>query len=108
MAHSIYIDPRNFWTCAADYSADKCAVYPEHAGVQEFSLAAGLDVLEYGCGGGADAMSYLRAGAKTVTLADIVSSNLDASKKRIATILGGEPLSRARFWLLRVTNRSAK
>jgi SAM-dependent methyltransferase len=74
---------RMFWQCAATFPGNKEDVYPDHAAAQEFDLAAGKRVLEYGCGGGSDAMSYLRRGAH-VTFADIVPSNVGTAAHRIA------------------------
>lgn len=74
---------RHAWTRASDFSADKESVYPEHAKAQEFDLVRGKRVLEYGCGGGSDAMSYLRRGCE-VTYVDIVPSNVEAAGARIA------------------------
>jgi len=74
---------RAHWHRAANYPADKEAVYaPGHASAQEFDAAKGKLVLEYGCGGGSDAMSYLRRGAR-VWYADVVHSNVAAAGTRI-------------------------
>lgn len=73
---------RAVWQQAAAYPANKEAVYPEHGAVQEFDLYHDKKVLEYGCGGGADAMSYLRRG-NTVWYVDIVPANVEAARRRI-------------------------
>ncbi len=73
---------RAVWHSAASYPANKEAVYPEHGAVQEFDLHRDEKVLEYGCGGGADAMSYLRRGC-TVWYVDIVPANVEAARRRI-------------------------
>ena len=73
---------RAFWASAAEYPANKEEVYPEHGAAQEFDLHASKTVLEYGCGGGSDAMSFLRRGC-TVWYADVVPGNLVAATARI-------------------------
>ncbi len=67
------------WKVAATFPADKCAVYPEHSLVQEFSQHRDSVVLEYGSGPGADAYEYLK-NCNVVFLCDIVASNLDQAK----------------------------
>lgn len=73
---------RLVWQKAGHFSADKEGCYPEHAAVQQFDAAKGKRVLEYGCGGGSDAMSYQRRGAH-VTFADIVPENVDRALERM-------------------------
>lgn len=73
---------RDAWRCASAFSADKESVYPEHAAAHEFNEHSGKDVLEYGCGGGSDAMSYLRR-SNRVTFADVVPFNVNTAKSRI-------------------------
>jgi SAM-dependent methyltransferase len=73
---------RAAWHRAASYPAAKENVYPDHAKVQEFDVHVGARVLEYGCGGGSDAMSYLRREC-TVWYADIVPENVAATRRRI-------------------------
>lgn len=73
---------KDFWKRAGAYPADKESVYPDHAIAQELDKHTGKCVLEYGCGGGSDAMSYLRRGCY-VTFVDIVPENVDATKARI-------------------------
>lgn len=74
---------RKHWVCAQKFPVDKEAHYaPAHAKAQEFDDAAGKTVLEYGCGGGSDAISYLRRGA-FVTFADITHPNVDVAHERI-------------------------
>lgn len=73
---------RAVWTRAATFPSNKEAVYAEHAVVQEFDRHEGKRVLEYGCGGGSDAMSYLRRGC-TVWYVDIVPENVEAARRRI-------------------------
>lgn len=70
------------WIKAAGFPADKENYYPEHGGVQEFDQHRGERALEYGCGGGSDAMSFLRRGNET-WFADIVPGNIAASQARI-------------------------
>lgn len=75
---------RSFWKVAAGFPADKEAVYPEHAIAQEFDRWRGKAVLEYGCGGGSDAMSYARRGCR-VWAVDIVPENIKATQERAAS-----------------------
>lgn len=74
---------RKAWTCAAGFPPDKESVYPDHARAQQFDHHKGKTVLEYGCGGGADAMSYLRRGCY-VYFADVVPWNVATASTRIA------------------------
>ena len=75
---------RKHWVCAQQFPVDKEDHYkPAHGYAQEFESSSGKDVLEYGCGGGSDAMSYLRRGAR-VWYADIVHENVDVAEARIA------------------------
>lgn len=74
---------REVWTRAAEFSDSKEKVYPEHAIVQEFDSIDDKDVLEYGCGGGSDALSYLRRGNR-VWAADICLENINATLTRAA------------------------
>jgi SAM-dependent methyltransferase len=74
---------REVWIRASEFSADKESVYPEHARAQEFEQNKGKRVLEYGCGGGSDSMSYLRRGCD-VTFVDIVPGNVHKTQTRIA------------------------
>ncbi len=71
------------WIRASEFPANKEEVYPEHLQVQEFDQHHNKYILEYGCGGGSDAMSYLRRG-NTVVATDIVPENIEATRKRIA------------------------
>jgi SAM-dependent methyltransferase len=73
---------RQVWTRAATFPANKEGCYPDHAKVQEFDQHVNARVLEYGCGGGSDAMSYLRRGC-TIWYADIVPENVEAARRRI-------------------------
>src|SRR2546429_6246154 len=73
---------RKAWARAANFPANKETVYPEHAEVQEFDLNAGKTVLEYGCGGGADALSYLRRQCR-VWYVDVVPENVQRATERI-------------------------
>ena len=73
---------RAAWVRAAVVPADKERVYPAHAAAQEFDRHRGKRVLEYGCGGGSDAMSYLRRG-NAVVLADVVPENITTANVRI-------------------------
>lgn len=87
------IDQANqVWKTAAAFPADKERVYPEHAKAHEFDLHTGKDVWEYGCGGGSDAMSWMRRGNR-VTYSDILAFNVGAAMQRIATAgLSGTPV----------------
>lgn len=82
MAVSIDVT-RAAWKRAAGFPASKEAVYVEHAAIQEFIQHAGARVFEYGCGGGSDALSYLRRRCK-VWYADVVPENIAAATARIA------------------------
>lgn len=73
---------RKVWHRAASFPANKEGVYPDHAKAQEFEHHRGKRVLEYGCGGGSDAMSYLRRDC-TVWYVDIVPENVAAAGRRI-------------------------
>lgn len=73
---------REAWKRAAAFSASKETQYVEHAQVQEFIEHAGEKVLEYGCGGGSDALSYLRRKCR-VWYADVVPENVGAAGARI-------------------------
>jgi SAM-dependent methyltransferase len=73
---------RDAWKRAADFPADKESAYHEHALAQRFDDHAKKRVLEYGCGGGSDAMSYLRRGCD-VTFVDVVPENVAKAKERI-------------------------
>lgn len=77
-------ETRRVWSRAAKFPANKELVYAEHAIVQEFDQHKGKRVLEYGCGGGSDALSYLRRGC-TVWYVDVVQPNVEAAIKRIAS-----------------------
>lgn len=74
-------DPKEFWEIAQTFPDDKEMVYPDHVIAQEFAQNVGKTVLEYGCGGGSDTISYLRRGC-SVYFADIVRSNVMATHKR--------------------------
>jgi 2-polyprenyl-3-methyl-5-hydroxy-6-metoxy-1,4-benzoquinol methylase len=75
---------REAWSRAAGFPVDKERVYSDHAAAQEFELAKGKTVLEYGCGGGSDTLSYLRRGAM-VYFADIVHSNVEVTDLRVTS-----------------------
>lgn len=84
---------REFWVCARHYPANKedPAVYGvAHTETQEFDRHAGKTVLEYGCGGGADALSYLRRGCD-VTFCDIVPANVMTTATRVAAQGAADP-----------------
>jgi ubiquinone/menaquinone biosynthesis C-methylase UbiE len=76
---------RECWVRASQFSAVKERVYPEHSQAQEFERNQGKKVLEYGCGGGSDAMSYLRRDC-LVWYVDIVPLNVDMTRRRIESI----------------------
>ena len=73
---------REFWKCASRFPADKEAVYPAHAVVQQFDLHTGKVVVEYGCGGGSDTASWARRG-NAVRALDIVPGNVDTTRERL-------------------------
>lgn len=74
---------RKFWRVASTFPPNKEDVYPEHAIAQEFdSLPANSLVLEYGCGGGSDALSFLRRGHRVVAV-DINPNNIASTGARI-------------------------
>ena len=75
---------RGFWRCASQFPADKEGVYAGHSQAHEFDENAGKQVLEYGCGGGSDAMSFLRRGCE-VWFSDIVPDNVTTASGRIAS-----------------------
>ncbi len=71
------------WKCAQQFPKSKESVYPEHTEAQEFDRWHDADVLEYGCGGGSDTISYLRRGNR-VRFVDVVASNVECSRQRVA------------------------
>ncbi len=73
---------RKAWQRAGEFPTNKEEVYPEHGVVQEFDTHTNKDVLEYGCGAGSDALSYLKRGNR-VTVCDIVPENVAQAKKNI-------------------------
>lgn len=80
------IDPKvtEFWQIAQTFPPNKEEVYPEHAMAQQFDTehVRGKTVLEYGCGGGSDTISYLKRGCR-VLFADVVHSNVIATSERV-------------------------
>lgn len=74
---------RSAWKLASGFPPDKELVYPDHAVVQEFDSHTGKRVLDYGCGGGPDTLSYLKRGNE-VWYADIVPENIATATARIA------------------------
>src|SRR5258708_22253879 len=76
-------ETRRAWQRAGKFPANKEAVYHEHAQVQEFEQHRNKRVLEYGCGGGSDAMSYLRRSC-LVWYVDVVPEDIEAATTRIA------------------------
>jgi SAM-dependent methyltransferase len=73
---------RTIWTRAAGFPPYKERHYPEHARVQEFDQYQGRRVLEYGCGGGSDTLSFFLRG-NSVTFVDIVPSNVHVTFERL-------------------------
>lgn len=73
--------PSEFWKIASGFPADKEAVYPDHARAQEFDSHKNKTVLEYGCGGGSDVISYAKRGC-IVYFTDIVPANVEATTGR--------------------------
>ncbi len=78
--HLTYV--RKAWQRAGKFPTNKEEVYPEHGVVQEFDAHTNKDVLEYGCGAGSDAISYLKRGNR-VTVCDVVPENVAQAKKNI-------------------------
>jgi ubiquinone/menaquinone biosynthesis C-methylase UbiE len=77
---------REVWKRAASFPVDKEAYYREHGLVQEFDLHQGKKVLEYGCGGGSDTMSFLRRRCD-VTYVDVVASNVSVTADRLRALM---------------------
>ncbi len=73
---------KNAWKKAATYSLNKEGIYRELTSVQEFDSIHGKKVLDYGCGAGSDALSYLRRG-NTVVLSDITPENIVVAKENV-------------------------
>jgi 2-polyprenyl-3-methyl-5-hydroxy-6-metoxy-1,4-benzoquinol methylase len=73
---------RGAWKRASTFPSNKELIYPQHAIVQEFDANKGKRVLEYGCGGGADTLSYLRRGC-IVFYVDVVPENVKTTQDRI-------------------------
>jgi SAM-dependent methyltransferase len=73
---------RDVWKRAADFPPSKELVYPEHALVQEFATNVKKKVLEYGCGGGADTLSYLKRLCR-VWYVDVVPENVQRTTERV-------------------------
>jgi SAM-dependent methyltransferase len=88
---------RDYWKKASGFPADKEAYYPEHAAAQEFDRWGGSDVLEYGCGGGSDALSYMRRGCSVVAV-DINPINQQTTSDRMVKFHEEQPgTSHTRF-----------
>lgn len=74
---------RRFWKVAATFPPNKEEVYPEHTIAQEFdSMLPDITVLEYGCGGGSDALSFLRRSCR-VTAVDVQPNNVATTELRV-------------------------
>jgi ubiquinone/menaquinone biosynthesis C-methylase UbiE len=73
---------KEYWKCAAGFPTIKEEVYPEHGLVQEFDLHHDKVVLEMGCGGGSDTISYMRRGNHVIAC-DIVESNLEKAEENV-------------------------
>ncbi len=79
---------RKAWARAASFPAEKEKCYLEHASVQRFedhrgkTPELGPRVLEYGCGGGSDTLSYRSRNCR-VTYCDIVPGNVRATMRRL-------------------------
>ena len=73
---------RQAWVRAQHFPIDKETVYPELAAAHEFDRHRGKKVLEYGCGGGSDTLSFLRRGCE-VTYTDVVASNVEITSERV-------------------------
>jgi len=72
-----------FWRCASGFPKDKEAAYPGHMEAHGFDHHVDADVLEYGCGGGADTLSWLRRQCRVVAT-DIVPENVVITQQAIA------------------------
>lgn len=72
------------WRRAGEFPANKEDHYPDHAWAHWMNAghASGQIVLEYGCGGGSDTLSYLRRGY-SVRACDIVPENIAVARARI-------------------------
>ena len=73
---------RRAWKRAAEFPTDKERVYPEHGLAQAFDSHRGKMVLEYGCGGGSDTLSYLRRN-NSVTYVDVTPDNVETTRARV-------------------------
>jgi len=101
---------RKFWKVASTFPPTKEQIYVDHAKAQEFDrwkAKAPLNVLEYGCGGGSDALSYLRRGHRVVAT-DISAINVASTGVRIREDLEGVAFhNRHAIWLLTHPDRIA-
>jgi SAM-dependent methyltransferase len=88
---------QRFWQCAAQFPADKEAVYPEHAEAQEFDRHLGKTVLEYGCGGGSDVLSFMRRGCHVLAV-DVVPQNLAATRDRASRLIAEAEMADGIIW----------
>lgn len=80
-------ETRNFWAQASGFPPDKedPEVYgKEHTDAFEFDDRTHGHVLEYGCGGGSDTISYLKRRFFQVSFCDIVPQNVETTRKRVA------------------------
>jgi SAM-dependent methyltransferase len=73
---------RACWTRASSFPANKEEHYADHAKAHAFDKHKDRRVLEYGCGGGSDTLSYLRRG-NFVHFVDIVAENVDVTRRRV-------------------------
>lgn len=73
---------RAFWGMASGFPPDKERVYPQHAIVQRFDCHRGETVVEYGCGGGSDAVSWARRGNRVLAY-DVVPVNVLTTEARL-------------------------
>ena len=80
---SVFAVARSVWGRASRFPIAKEDYYPEHADAQEFDRHTGKTILDYGCGGGPDTMSYLRR-KNFVIFADIVPENIHTTMGRVA------------------------
>lgn len=87
LAQREFARAKDYWRIACEFPTDKEEAYPEHAYANGFLVpGAGLDVLEYGCGGGSDAISWMKRKHR-VTATDIVPENVTATRERAAKYL---------------------
>lgn len=78
---SVLEEARATWGRAADYPFGKEEAYPQHAAALGFDEHHDQDILDYGCGGGGDARSWVARGNRVVGV-DIVAHNVQTAIQR--------------------------